>query len=190
MIARLFGRLLRGVHAGEGKLIWNQPAVRSAPPTIVLSSSAFPEGAAMPASFAAKAIGGDNQSPPLEWSNLPPGAAELALVMEDPDAPMPVTSMHLIVTGISPRITGLPMGSLNRETHSPHFCLGKGLLGRRGYFGPMPPPAHGPHRYVFQIFALDRGLRASTVYDRKALLGEISGKVLARGKLIGTFERT
>jgi hypothetical protein len=53
MIARLFGRLMRGIYAGEEKLIWNQPAVRSAPETIVLSSSAFQDGSAMPTRCAA-----------------------------------------------------------------------------------------------------------------------------------------
>jgi hypothetical protein len=126
MIARLFGRLMRGVHAGEEKLIWNQPAVRSAPETIVLSSSAFQNGIAIPTRFAARSIG-ENQSPPLEWSNLPSGTAEIVLVMEDPDAPLPVTSMHLVVTAISPRTSGLPAGSLNSGTQSSQVRLGKGL---------------------------------------------------------------
>jgi len=188
MIARLFGRLMRGVQAGEEKLIWNQPAVRSAPETIVLSSSAFQNGAAIPTRFAARSIG-ENQSPPLEWSNLPSGTAEIVLIMEDPDAPLPVTSMHLVVTGISPHTSGLPAGSLNSGTQSSQVRLGKGLMGRRGYAGPMPPPSHGPHRYVFQMFALNRTLRTDIAFDRKSLLKEIEGKVLARGRLIGTFER-
>jgi Raf kinase inhibitor-like YbhB/YbcL family protein len=189
MIARLFGRLMRGVHAGEEKLIWNHPAVGSAPVAIVLSSSSFQDGAAMPTRFAAKAIGGENQSPPLEWSSLPSGTAEVVLVMEDPDAPLPVTSMHLVATGISPLISGLPAGSLNRDAQSSQVRLGKGLMGRRGYAGPMPPPSHGPHRYVFQIFALDKALRMDIDCDRKLLLREIEGRVLARGRLIGIYER-
>jgi len=47
---------MRGVHAGEEKLIWNQPAVRSAPETIVLSSSAFQDGSAMPTRFAVERL--------------------------------------------------------------------------------------------------------------------------------------
>jgi phosphatidylethanolamine-binding protein (PEBP) family uncharacterized protein len=128
MIARLFGRLMRRVHAGEEKLIWNQLAVRSAPETIVLKSSAFHYGAAMPTRFAAKAIGGENQSPPLEWSNLPSETAEIALVMEDPDAPLLVASLHVLATGVPPGTNGLPAGSLNRGTESSPVRLGKGLM--------------------------------------------------------------
>jgi Raf kinase inhibitor-like YbhB/YbcL family protein len=188
MIARLFGRLMRGVHAGEQKLIWNQPAVRSAPESIVLSSSEFQNTAAMPARFAARSIG-ENLSPPLEWSNLPKATMELVLVMEDPDAPLPVTSMHLIATGISPLISGLPAGALNYGAPCSQVQLGKGLMGRLGYHGPLPPPSHGPHRYVFQVFAVDRMLGTDVAFDRKTLLREVEGKVLARGRLIGTFER-
>jgi phosphatidylethanolamine-binding protein (PEBP) family uncharacterized protein len=141
MIARLFGRLMRGVHAGEGKLIWNHAAVRSAPETIVLTSSAFHDGAPMPTRFAATAIGGENQSPPLQWSNLPSATAEIALVMEDPAAPLPVTSLHVVATGLPPGMNILPAGSLNRDAQSSQVRLGKGLMGRRGYYGPMPPPS-------------------------------------------------
>jgi Raf kinase inhibitor-like YbhB/YbcL family protein len=189
MIARLFGRLMRGVHAGEGKLIWNHAAVRSAPKTIVLTSSAFHDGAPMPTRFAATAIGGENQSPPLQWSNLPSATAETALVMEDPAAPLPLTSLHVVATGLPPGMNMLPAGSLNRDAQSSQVRLGKGLMGRRGYYGPMPPPSHGSHRYVFQVFALDRALRTDLALDRKSLLREMDGKVLARGRLIGTFER-
>jgi Raf kinase inhibitor-like YbhB/YbcL family protein len=188
MIDRLFGRIMRGYHAGDHKLIWNQPPVRLAPETILLTSSAFQEGAEMPKRYAAKAIGGDNQSPPLEWLNLPSRTAEIALVMEDPDAPIPVTSLHLVATGISSNINALSAGALNSGTQSSLVRLGKGHLGR-GYYGAAPPPSHGPHRYIFQIFALGQPLRTDIVFNRKSLLKEIDGKVIARGKLVGTFER-
>ena len=143
----------------------------------------------MPAHFAARAISGENRSPAVEWSNLPKGTAEVVLVMEDPDAPWLVPPMHLVATGMAPHTFALPSGALNRDTQSSLLRLGKGVFGRRGYAGPAPPPAHGPHRYVFQIFALDRTLRTDIVFDRKTLLREINGRVLARGRFIGTFER-
>lgn len=189
MIDRLFGRLMRGIHAGDEKLIWNHPAVRSAPDTIVVTSSAFEDGAAMPLRYAAKRIGGENLSPPIQWVNLPSETAEVAIVMEDPDAPLPVTSMHLVASGISPRIVSLPPGSLNSGTQSSHVRLGKVLMGH-GYTGPMPAPLHGPHRYIFQVFALSKTLRTDIVFTRKTLLKEIDGEVLAKGRVTGTVELT
>jgi phosphatidylethanolamine-binding protein (PEBP) family uncharacterized protein len=107
-----------GVHAGEEKLIWNQLAVRSAPETVVLSSPAFQNGTAMPIRYAAKGVG-ENQSPPLEWANLPSKTAEIVLIMEDPDAQLPVTSMHLIATGISPRTSDYRL-ELSIAAHNLH----------------------------------------------------------------------
>lgn len=67
--------------------------------------------------------------------------------------------------------------------------MGKGVLGRRRYDGPTPPPGHGPHRYFFRLFALGRALSKDRVFDRKILLKELNGAVLARGRLIGIYER-
>jgi len=189
MISRLFGRMMRGIHAGEAKLMWNHPAIRAAPATIALSSSAFQDGAAMPTRYAAKAIG-DDQSPPLAWSNIPDEAAELVLVMEDPDAPLPFPSPHLLATGISPHSEGMPEGALNRGSLPSQARFGKWLFVELAYRGPQPPPSHGPHRYVFQLFALNQALRTDVDFDRKALAREMEGKILARGRLTGVFERT
>ena len=134
---------MRGVHAGEEKLIWNQPAVRSAPETIVLSSSAFEDGSAMPTRFAAGSKG-ENQSPPFEWSNLPNGTAEIVLVMEDPDAPLPFTSMHLVVTGISPRTNGLPGRIPEWRRAIIAVSAGKGIDGKTRVLWPKATPVSWP----------------------------------------------
>jgi Raf kinase inhibitor-like YbhB/YbcL family protein len=188
VIAAVLGRLLRGVRAGEEKLLWNDPVVRCAPETLLLSSPAFQDGGVMPDKYAARAIGGDGQSPPLSWANVPPDAIELVLVMEDPDAPLPTPSLHLLAVSISPRTGGSAPGELNGSPPS-QVRFGHWLLGRAAYRGPMPPPSHGPHRYVFQMFALEKALSAGVSFNRKALLREIDGKILARGRLTGTFER-
>ena len=88
MIERFLGRLLRGFHAGEQRLAWNDSAIAVAPAGIVLKSAAFSSLGSIPQRFAGKGAG-DNISPPLNWTNLPPGTRGLVLIMEDPDAPMP-----------------------------------------------------------------------------------------------------
>jgi hypothetical protein len=62
-----------------------------------------------------------------------------------------------------------------------------------GYIGPAPIKGHGPHRYVFQLFALPAadapdGAAAARTAPR-ALLAAVRGPVLARARLTGTYER-
>lgn len=189
MIAGLLGRLLRGVSAGEEKLLWNHAAVRSVPQTLTLSSPAFEDGGTMPMQCAARRIGGEDLSPPLGWSNVPSDAAELVLVMEDPDAPLPVPSVHLLAAGISAQAVDLASGVLS-DSLSSQVRFGKWWTGAAVYRGPMPPPSHGPHRYVFQLFAVKPALDIDAGFDKQALLRAMTGKILARGALTGVFERT
>ncbi len=182
---RLLGRLLRGVRAGDRHLAWNAPALEAAPATIVLTSPAFADGAIMPARYGARGVG-DNISPPLAWSGVPPGTAELVLIVEDPDAPLPRPVVHLLATGIAPARQALPEGALS-PPGDPALRLGPGSFGRRGYAGPGPVRGHGPHRYIFQAIAVDRPLGA--LGGRDAALAAMAGRVLARGRLVGLFER-
>src|SRR5262249_18956339 len=61
-----------------------------------LSSSAFSEGGAIPRQYTCD---GADQTLPLSWSSVPAGTAELALVMDDPDAR---GFVHWVVVGIPP----------------------------------------------------------------------------------------
>jgi Raf kinase inhibitor-like YbhB/YbcL family protein len=186
-IERGLGRLLARVHAGERHLAWNAPGLREAPDGIVLTSPAFAGGAPMPTLYAG-AGAGDNISPPLAWSNLPPATAELVLIMQDPDAPIPRPPTHLIAFAIAPDRSEIAEGAL-KQGADPTLRLGHGFFGRIGYEGPRPVRGHGPHRYVFQIFAASRPLGFPETPDLAGVLSALRQSVLARGRLIGTYER-
>jgi hypothetical protein len=83
----MIGRLLRGVRAGDRDLVCNSQALRDAPATIGLHSASFAEGGLMPPRCAGPGVG-ENVSPQLGWSDVPEGATELVLIMQDPDAPL------------------------------------------------------------------------------------------------------
>jgi Raf kinase inhibitor-like YbhB/YbcL family protein len=186
----IMGTLLKNRRAGESGLAWNQPAL-AGPETLVLSSLAFTDGAALGHEHAGKRVGGRELSPPLAWSGVPGETAELLFVLEDIDAPLGKPFVHCVAV-IPAMVSSLAAGALNAPEAPTGVRLLKSTV-KRGYVGPAPIKGHGPHRYVFQLFALGApvtadGASADNARPR-ALLGSVRGPVLARGRLTGTYER-
>ncbi|MEU7062028.1 YbhB/YbcL family Raf kinase inhibitor-like protein [Streptomyces sp. NPDC046197] len=93
---------------------------------------------------------------PLRRDEVPAGAAQLLLVVDDPDAAMPMPYNHGIAL-FDPSMTGLAQGALAAKNPAPGVRL-PNSGSRRGYPGSAPIKGHGPHRYVFQLFALAQPL--------------------------------
>ena len=64
---------------------------------------------------------------------------------------------------------------------------GRNTRGSTGYYGPKPPEGDPPHRYHFQVFALDKMLDLKPATSREELLKAMNGHVLAAGELVPTF---
>jgi len=184
---RTIGRLLRRVRAGDRRLAWNDPSVADAPASLRLESAAFSDGGAMPTRCAAAGVG-ENVSPPLAWSGAPPETKSFALIVEDPDAPMLRPIVHLLAVGVPADCAGAPEGALSPPGGA-GIAFGRGSFGRVGYMGPRPVRGHGAHRYVFQLYALSRPIEFGDRPDLAEVLAAMRGAVLARGKLVGTYER-
>jgi Raf kinase inhibitor-like YbhB/YbcL family protein len=109
-----------------------------------LTSAAFAEGESIPKKYARR---GEDQSPPLSWTEVPAGTKSLALVVDDPDAPDPAAPrccwVHWVAYNLPANIHGLPEGASGSNM----------LGGKEGlndwkhekYEGPQPP--RGRHRY-------------------------------------------
>jgi Raf kinase inhibitor-like YbhB/YbcL family protein len=186
VLTQVLGYLLRGVHAGETHLAWNEAATARAPASITLRTDAFPAGGLIPVRYAGRGVG-DNISPGLRWSPTPAGTAEWVLIMQDPDAPLPRPFVHLIAYGISAETTELEEGALSAPCS--RVRAGRNTFGRSAYAGARALPGHGLHRYVFQLFALDRCLSFTKPPHLRALLQAMQGSVVARARLDGFFER-
>ena len=157
--------------------------------SIILQSAAFKQNHQIPRKHTGD---GDDASPPLAWSGIPAEAKELALVVEDPDAPTPEPWVHWVLYNISAATTSLPekippalrvstpAGALQGKNSWP-----KGI----GFRGPAPPKGHGLHHYHFKLYALDAPVKLEPGADKSALLAAISGHVIAEGELVGTYQR-
>jgi Raf kinase inhibitor-like YbhB/YbcL family protein len=156
--------------------------------SMTIRSDAFDDGRAIPRHYGED---GEDQSPPLTWSGLPEGTRELALIVEDPDAPRPEPWVHWVLYKIPADIRILaegvpPSPILNIPTGA---MQGKNSWGTEGYRGPAPPPGHGVHHYHFRLFALDVPLHAAQGLDKKGLLEAMQAHVLAQAELVGTYQR-
>jgi len=143
-----------------------------------LSSPAFASGGKIPASHTCD---GDDMSPLLRITNVPDGTQALALVMDDPDAPMG-TFDHWLVWNIPPDTTGIPEGT------EPEGVQGKTDFGKLGYGGPCPPS--GTHTYRFKLYALDQQLDLPQGANKEQLSRAMEGHVLAQAVLKGNYSRS
>jgi len=168
--------------------------------TIALRSPAFSDGGMIPAAYTCD---GSDRSPPLEWTGVPDSARTLALICDDPDAPMGTFS-HWVVVNVQPAVQALKEGvpaepvvpaatvTTTMETAgdtNPKALAEQGTngFGKIGYGGPCPPS--GTHRYIFRLYALDTRLNLTTSATRADVLKAIPGHILAEGRLEGRYAR-
>lgn len=154
-----------------------------------VTSPAFGEGQPIPVRYT-----GDGQGlfPPLRWEGLPEQTRSCVLLVEDADIPFVRPLVHLIVHSIPPEITELAEGEIpfRLQGVSPRgYACGRNALARPGWTAPNPPPGHGPHRYAFQVFALDARPTFPYPPGRRLLLRTIRPHLIAQGRTIGTYER-
>jgi Raf kinase inhibitor-like YbhB/YbcL family protein len=152
---------------------------------LAITSTAFADGEAIPSRYTCQ---GEDVSPSLAWTGLPPGTKSLALLLVDPDVPDPAapkrTWVHWVLynlpataTGLAEAVTALPDGTLP----------GRNDWGRTGYGGPCPPI--GRHRYFHKLYALDVVLPDLGEPTQADLERAMEGHVLATAELVGTYEK-
>jgi Raf kinase inhibitor-like YbhB/YbcL family protein len=147
-------------------------------PGLELSSRAFDDGETIPQEHTCD---GKNESPPLQWANVPDGARTLAVIVHDPDSPSG-DFVHWLGWNLDPEGGGIEEGV-------PAPVQGMNGFGRLGYLGPCPPPGDGSHRYYFRLYAIDTDLELEPGAAREQLENEMEGHVLTEAELMGLYER-
>ncbi len=175
-----------GARAGDDRLAGANPRLQG-PAKIELHADSFNDGQPIPELHGAE---GGNVSPALHWSGSPAGTQSWALIVEDPDAPLPNPFVHWLVYNMPPSVMELPAAVSNeKQLSKPAMMQGKNSSLKLGYTGCAPPKGDTPHRYFFQLFALDAMLNIEPGAGRSELIGAMEGHVLVRGQLVGTFAR-
>lgn len=171
----------------DGLLAINLPATQ-ARARLTVQSPAFQKGGVIPEQYSSY---GQDVSPPLRWSEPPYGTQSIVVLLEDPDAENPKPYVHWVLYDLPPGTRELREGlpRLGRLKDPSGALQGLNSRGSLGYFGPRPPAGVPPHRYHFQVFALDTPLGFNPGVNRQAVLNAMGGHVLAKGELVGTFQR-
>ena len=155
--------------------------------TLKVTSPAFTQGGSIPTQYTCE---GKNVSPPLSWSGLPSNAKSVALIVDDPVAPVPAKPqrvyVHWVVYNISSQTTSFAENA--SKSGMAGSVQGKNDWGKAEYGGPCPPI--GRHRYFFKLYALDTmltGLKDATKADLERAM---KGHIVDSGELMGTYQKT
>jgi Raf kinase inhibitor-like YbhB/YbcL family protein len=148
-----------------------------------LQSSAFSAGGSIPVKYTCD---GEDISPPLNWDEPPAPTKSLALICDDPDAPMK-TWVHWVIYNLPPEIRSLPE-NLPAGNSLPKGGL-QGITDFRqvAYGGPCPPS--GTHRYLFKLYALDSVLDLKPKATKAQVEAAMKGHILAQAELVGRYRR-
>lgn len=141
-----------------------------------VTSPEFAQNELIPARFTCD---GEDINPELTIEDIPDGTQSLALVVDDPDAPMG-TWVHWVVYDI-PRISQI-------EENSVPGKQGVNDFQKRDYGGPCPPS--GTHRYFFKAYALDTTLELEEGASKAELEGAMDGHILDQDELVGSYKRS
>jgi len=152
--------------------------------SFTLTSKAFSAGGEVPKR---NSCDGEDLSPQLSWSPSPSGSKSLALIADDPDAPVG-TFTHWVLYNLAPTTSELPEGVSKSEPAPGGGSQGRNDFGRIGYGGPCPPPGK-PHRYYFRLFALDAVLSLKAGASRAQLEKAMQGHILDQGEIMARYRR-
>ena len=172
----LLGAMLLGVSACGGAATSTEKGASVI--AIQITSTAFEDGGTIPVRYTCD---GEDLSPPLVWTGLPAGTQSLALVVDDPDAPVG-TWVHWVLFDLPAGTSSLP------ENVSGLGTDGLNSWRRLGYDGPCPPPG-SPHRYFFKLYALDSDLGLKEGAAKADIEKAMQGHILAQGQLVGRYNR-
>ena len=149
-----------------------------------ISTTAFPAEGTIPKKYTCD---GADVSPALTWSGTPEGTKALALIADDPDAPVG-TWTHWLIWDIPASTSQLSEGTAKDAQLPDGARQGQNDFRKIGYNGPCPPPGK-PHRYYFKLFALDATLDVKPGGSRKEMEAAMKGHTLGQTEVMGRYGR-
>ena len=180
-------RILTAAHVPLGMSL---TAGAQHPPGMILTTTAFADGAEIPQRYS-QHDPGHPISPKLEWTNVPRDTASFVLIFHDPDVSVDKRvedSLHWIVFNIPGTARGLREG-VPREPKLPDGTIQP--MNPRGHYGYRGPgqSAIPHHHYTFELFAVDTTLTLGTDAARAGVMNAINGHIVGKAVLMGRYRR-
>ncbi len=134
--------------------------------------------------------GGQNISPPVEWTEVPPGVKSFALSIIDRH-PIAQNWLHWFVYNLPPTIREIPeRASRVRDLLPPSAVESRNSFGEFGYGGPKPPRGSGVHSYEITVYALSaETLSLGPFASLDECLAAVEQSLLDSATVAGTFEQ-
>ena len=119
-----------------------------------------------------------NEVPTIQFSGVPAGTAELALIVHDPDAPLPNGFTHW-------DDYDSPADTTTLDLEAAGVRGGPNGIGQTDWSGPQPPHGHGVHHYYFWVYALNEPVDGEPT--REDFLASYAGSVIEQARYLGTY---
>lgn len=150
-------------------------------------TSSFKNGDFIPKKYTCE---GEDISPELVITEIPANAKAIAIICDDPDAPVG-TFVHWVLWNLPVKGTKLVVAENFKKVDKLADGTRQGYndFGKVGYNGPCPPRGHGAHHYHFKVYALDTTLDIKGNVKKADLEKAMKGHILAQGEIVGLYER-
>lgn len=123
---------------------------------------------------------GADRSPPLRWTGVPPGTAELALFAISTQPVNGRLFFDWAIAALKPSLKGLERGSIPAGA-----VVGRNGAGDTRYS--VCPPSGKRESYVFALYALPRSLAPQAGFDPATLREQAIALARHTGLLVGTY---
>lgn len=159
-------------------------------PSLELKSSSF-AGDTIPEKYQGSPencpCNGKDISPALSWNSPPERTQSFALIVTDKDSPLWFNFVHWVLYDLPAGRRDLPEDIAKQGQLPDGSRQGVNGFDKIGYAGPCPP-GHSPHRYLFDVYALNTRLNLPPGASKKQVIKAMGGHILARGQLVGKFQ--
>lgn len=152
-----------------------------------LSSAAFSDDGELPVRYTRD---GQAFAPPVQWSDLPDGTAELVLVMEGLTPSTKPPFIHWCVYGIAPDLDGLPEGLMSKKApQDPPVLQALTDADMTGYDAPLGT-VNRRMDFHLRLLALDRKLDMEPGADAHTVLAAAEAHKIGEAALMVHYTRS